>query len=108
MKKKIIIALYIIVYILGVITTPIIKNITKQTLKERIIYNIIIDKEFINLRNEVDLSTKPVRKVYKGEKYQVIGYYEGNVYNWYKVIYDENKVGFIASAKDVDWVIVEY
>lgn len=108
MKKKIIIALYIVVYILGVITTPIIKNITKDVLQDKVIYNIVIDREYINLRSEVDLSTKPVKKVYKGEKFQVIDYYEGNVYNWYKVIYDENKIGFIASAKDVNWVIVEY
>ena len=106
MKKKILIIL--IIYILGFLTPIIFHNVTRDVLQNQVIYNIIIDREFINLRNEIDLSNKPIKKVYKGEKFQVIGYYEGNVYNWYKVIYDENKIGFIASAKDVNWVIVEY
>lgn len=106
MKKKIIIC--IVIYILGFLTPIIFHNVTRDALQEQVMYNIIIDREFINLRSEVNLSTNPIKKVYKGEKFQVIGYYEGNVYNWYKVIYDENKIGFIASAKDVNWVIVEY
>ncbi len=105
MKKKIIIC--IVIYILGIFTPILWKTITKKSIESRVIYDIVIDREFINLRNEVDLSKKPVRKVFKGERYQVIDYYEGNVYNWYKVIYDENKIGFIASSKETSWVIIE-
>ena len=106
MNKKIII-LIITFYILGIITTPIFKLIVKKNEENRIIYSIIIDTEYINLRDEIDLSKEPIRKVYKGERYQVIDYYEGNVYNWYKVIYDEDKIGFIASDKEDSWVVID-
>ena len=66
-----------------------------------------VDNEFINLREDIDLTKDPIRKVYKGEKYQVVEYYEGNSYNWYRVIYDENKTGWLASGKSKSWVIVE-
>lgn len=104
--KKIIIGL-IIGYILGIITMPIYNTFHKKVLSERVIYTITIDNEFINLREDIDLTRDPIRKVYKGEKYQVVEYYEGNSYNWYRVIYDENKTGWLASGKSKSWVIVE-
>ena len=104
--KKIIIGL-IIGYILGIITMPIYNAFHKKVLSERVIYTITIDNEFINLREDIDLTREPIRKVYKGEKYQVVEYYEGNAYNWYRVIYDEDKTGWLASGKKKSWVIVE-
>ena len=104
--KKIIIIL-IIGYILGIITIPVYKLTKKETLKERVLYTIRIDNEFINLREDIDLNREPVRKVYKDERFQVVEYYEGNAYNWYRVIYDDYKTGWIASGKSKSWVIVE-
>ena len=104
MKK--IVLLVIITYILGIITPTIYKSIKKDTLENRVIYTITIDNEFINLREDIDLQKDPIMKVYKGEKYQVVEYYEGNAYNWYKVIYDGYKTGWIASGKSKSWVIV--
>lgn len=104
--RKIIIGL-IIGYILGIITMPIYNVFHKKVLSERVIYTITIDNEFINLREDIDLTRDPIRKVYKGEKYQVVEYYEGNAYNWYRVIYDEDKTGWLASGKSKSWVIVE-
>ena len=108
MKGKNIIILCIVAYILGVITTPIVKNATKNILESQVIYKIKIDREYINLREEVDLTSNVIRQVYKDEVFKVIKYFEGNIYNWYNVIYEDGKTGWVASAKDNAWVIVEY
>lgn len=106
MKNKILIRL--ICYILGVITTitftMLYNNIQKNKLDNKIIYTIKINVEKINLRPEINLNSKIIKEVYKNEKYDVIQYYEGNAYNWYEVIYDNNKIGWIASSKTNSWV----
>lgn len=109
MKKRIvlIIATYIVAYLLGVITIPTLRDKREKTLQDSVIYTITVDTEYINLREEIDLYKDPIKKVYKGEKYQVVEYYEGNSYNWYRVIYDEYKTGWLASGKKESWVIVE-
>ena len=109
MKKKIVLVIvtYIIVYLLGVITIPVLRDKREKTLQDNVIYNVVVDAEYINLREDIDLTTKPIKKVYKGEKFQVVEYYEGNSFNWYKVIYDEYKTGWLASGKEESWVIVE-
>ena len=104
--KKIIICL-IIGYVLGLITMPIYKATRKEVLKERVLYTIRVDNEFINLREDIDLNREPIRKVYKDERFQVVEYYEGNAYNWYRVIYDGDKTGWLASGKTKSWVVVE-
>ena len=104
MKKKVLIILAI--YLLGFLTPIVYKKVTTNVLESKVIYTIRIDREFINLRPEVNLNSDVIRQVYKDETFKVIDYYEGNVYNWYKVIYDDNKVGFIASGKEESWVVV--
>lgn len=103
--KKIIILL-IVAYVLGLITIPIINICKTKELKERIIYEITIDIEYINLRSDINLNDEPIMKVYKGETYQVVEYYEGNAYNWYRIIYEENKTGWLASGKTKPWVTI--
>lgn len=105
MKKKILILL--IIYILGVITPAIYKATIKKVEESQIIYTITINREFINLRPEVNLSSDIIRQVYKGEQFKVIKYYEGNSYNWYNVIYEDGKTGWIADTKENEWIIVE-
>ena len=105
MKKKIIIIL--IVYILGFVTPIIYRNAKKDILENQVIYTITVDREFINMRPEVNLSSDVIRKVYKGEQFKVIKYYEGNSYNWYNVIYDDGQTGWIADTKENDWIIIE-
>ena len=109
MKKRIVlvIATYIIVYLLGVITIPVLRDHKEKTLQDSVIYTITVDTEYINLREKIDLSNDPIKKVYKGEKFEVIEYYEGNSFNWYRVIYDDYKTGWLASGKEESWVIVE-
>lgn len=97
----------VVAYILGLITMPILNAMKKEKLENNIIYTITIDTEFINLRPEIDLGSDIIKKVYKGEQYKVVEYREGNVYNWYKVIYEDNKTGWVASGKEEPWIIVE-
>ena len=99
---------YILVFVLGVAFIPVLHMMQEKNLQERVIYNITIDTEFINLREDISLDNEPIMKVYKGEKYQVVEYYEGNVYNWYRVIYEDYKTGWIASGKKQPWVIIDY
>lgn len=110
MKKKIVLIIvsYLVVYLLGVITIPVFRDKKEKTLQDSVIYTIVIDTEYINLREDIDLSTDPIKKVYKGEKYKVVEYYEGNSFNWYRVIYEDYKTGWVASGKEESWVKIEY
>ena len=107
MKKKLLKVLsYIAVLFLGYILNIVITNVRSENLKNSVIYEVVVEVEKINLRKSVDLDNVPIKEVYKGEKLQVVEYYEGNKYNWYKVIYDENKTGWIASGKEINWVSI--
>jgi len=105
MKKTI--AICVLVYLMGIFTPIAINKAHKTILEHKVIYKIRINREFINLREEIDLKSEVIRQVYKDEEFEVIKYYEGNSYNWYNVIYDDNKTGWIASGKENSWVIVE-
>ena len=102
MKKKIIRAL--VIYALGVLTPIIINRLLADTIENHTIYEIKVVKEKINLRPEIDLNSKIIREVYKDETFKVVKYYEGNTYNWYNVIYEDGKTGWLASGKDNAWV----
>jgi len=106
-KISILIVTYIIVFFIGVIYTNVSHDKEQEKLENKVIYTVTIDAEYINLREEIDLNNKPIKKVYKGEKYQVVEFHEGNTYDWYKVIYEDYKTGWIASGKTTPWVIVE-
>ena len=98
---------YILVFVIGLLFMPILHLIQEKNLEERVIYRITIDTEYINLRNDISLDNEPIMKVYKGEQYDVVEYYEGNSYNWYRIVYDDYKTGWIASGKKQSWVIIE-
>lgn len=105
MKKKIIII--IIIYLLGFFTPIIYTKIRNNNLENKVIYTIIVDTEVINLRPEIDLGSDIIREVYKGEEFKVVSYYEGTNYNWYEVIYEEGKTGWLASGKVQSWVSIK-
>ena len=111
MKKiltKIVITLVIILvsYTVGYKASEIKMNKKAKQLKNSIIYEVEVQVAKINLRKEINLNSDIIKEVYKGEKLQVVEYYEGNKYNWYKVIYNENKTGWIASGKEISWVSI--
>ena len=102
--KKFIIIIFI--YVIGVLTPIAINNAKKEILKTKVIYKVRVDVEKINLRPEIDLSSDIIREVYKDEEFEVIKYYEGNAYNWYQVLYEEGKTGWLASGKENAWVVI--
>lgn len=112
MKKKILIIFiillsYLLVYFIGYKKSEFDANNRAKKLKNSVIYEVEVQVAKINLRKEINLNSDIIKEVYKGEKLQVVEYYEGNRYNWYKVIYDENKTGWIASGKENSWVIIK-
>ena len=112
MKKKILIIFiillsYLLVYFIGYKKSELDANNRAKKLKNSVIYEVEVQVAKINLRKEINLNSDIIKEVYKGEKLQVVEYYEGNRYNWYKVIYDENKTGWIASGKENSWVIIK-
>ena len=105
MKKKIIIC--IAIYILGIMTPIILSNLKKDILHNQVIYKVRINREYINMRAEVNLNSDIIREVYKDEVFEVVKYYEGSIYNWYNIIYEDGKTAWIASSKEDSWVIIE-
>lgn len=108
MKKILInILICILVYILGFVTSNIYINKKNEKYKSEVIYQVRINVEKINLRKDVDLKSSIIKEVYKDEVFDVIKYFEGNSYNWYNIIYEEGKTGWIASGKENSWIKVE-
>lgn len=104
MKKKIIVLL--IVYMIGFFTPIVYTKIQNNKLENQVIYTITVDAEAINLRPEIDLKSDIIRQIFKGEQFRVVKYQEGNNYNWYQVIYEEGKTGWLASGKSQSWVTI--
>jgi uncharacterized protein YgiM (DUF1202 family) len=104
MKKKIIII--ILIYLLGVITIPIINKIKEKKLDSDVMYKVTINQKYINVRPEIDLGSEILTEVLEGETYEVVDYYEGNKYNWYKIRYGKRVTGWIASDKTDSWVTI--
>lgn len=105
MKKMIIFG--IVLYLLGVITPYICGFIKKTSLENRVIYEVTIEAPYINLRPDISLSSDIIMEVYKGEKFKVVEFYSGSAYDWYKIIYDGENTGWIASGKSTSWVSID-
>lgn len=106
--KKIIrtIILVLIIYFAGFYTEKILEHNRVKKLKNSVIYEITVNVEKINLRKNVNLYDEPIKQVYKGERFKVVEYHEGNKYNWYRVIYNDTETGWLASGKENSWVII--
>lgn len=94
-------------FIAGNITTQTLINLRNKELDNSVIYKVRIDVEKINLRKKIGLDTDIIKEVYKDEIFDVVEYYEGNQYNWYKIVYGNHQTGWIASSKVSSWVKVE-
>ncbi len=105
MKKKIVLG--IILYLLGFATPYVTGLIKKASLENRVLYEITIEAPYINLRPDISLSSDIIMEVYKGEKFKVVEFYSGSAYDWYKIIYDGENTGWIASGKSTSWVSID-
>jgi len=105
-KIVMIILLCFISFVGGIISTKISIANKNKKLDNSIIYQVRVDVEKINVREDIDLSSKIYKEVYKGEVLDVVKYYEGNNYNWYQIMWGDHQIGWIASAKTNSWVTV--
>lgn len=68
--------------------------------------SLTILKDFINVREQPSTKTSKVFEVVKGEKYEYIEVFteEMGVYSWYKIVFSDRRVGWIASYDDEPWI----
>lgn len=108
--KKIIVKL-IIGVLVGFAIGIIVKDILQITYYKKIdsmpiIGNMIIIKDFINVREKPTTKSKKVYEVIKGETYDILEVFEeeGSTYTWYLIIYEGKRTGWIASYTKTPWV----
>lgn len=69
-------------------------------------FKVEITQEEINVREEHDLYTNKLAEVKKGNKYNVIDIYlDDPRYVWYKIEYENNRYGWIASGRKNPYVV---
>ena len=85
----------------------------RKKLEEKIDFKndwyVEITNDFINVRSYSKASSKWLGEVYSGEKFPVsdVDYESSNTYYWYKIEYEVNKYGWIASDKN-DAYLIDY
>lgn len=109
MFKKILVTLgYVIVgFAIGII----IENAQqtahyKKVESYEIIGKIKITKDFINVREQPTTKSNKIFEVIKNEEYSYIEMYveEEGLYAWYKIVFSDRRLGWIASYNEVPWV----
>ena len=107
-KKSLVILGYMIVgFAIGIIVKDILQtNHYKKVESYEIKGSIIILKDFINVREQPSTKTSKVFEVVKGEKYDYIEMFteEMGVYSWYKIVFSDRRVGWIASYDEEPWI----
>jgi uncharacterized protein YgiM (DUF1202 family) len=71
------------------------------------LFEVKITTSFINVRTQPTQVAKKVYEVVQNEKYEVVEVFEDGqgIYTWYKIVYQDRRMGWIASHKDEPWVI---
>lgn len=78
----------------------------KKVDKLDIIGKIVINEKYINIREKPSLKASKVGIANKGETYELLEVYEeeyGN-YLWYKVKFNDRRIGWVASDKETEWI----
>lgn len=107
--KKIIIILIIGIAI-GVVFKDILQTIYyKKVESYEVIGKLVITKDFINVRTQPTTTAEKVFQVIKDEKYDYVEMFKEDlgVYTWYKIIFSDRRVGWIASYNEESWVEVK-
>jgi len=78
----------------------------KKVESYNVVSRITILKDFINVREQPTTKSAKVFEVIKNEQYDVIEMYveEDALYAWYKIIFSDRRLGWIASYNEVPWV----
>jgi len=70
-----------------------------------VLFEVKIVNDYINVRTQPTTTANKIYEVIKGEKYKVIEIFdEDENYMWYKIIFSDRRVGWIASSIKSPWV----
>lgn len=70
------------------------------------LFNVVVTTDFINVRTQPTTISKKLFQIIKTEKYQVIDTFKDDpMYMWYKIVFSDRRIGWIASSKENPWVI---
>lgn len=70
------------------------------------LFNVVVTTDFINVRTQPTTLSKKLFQIIKTEKHQVIDTFEDDpMYMWYKIVFSDRRLGWIASSKENPWVI---
>lgn len=80
----------------------------KKVESYEIIAKIIITEDFINVREQPTTKAAKIFEVIKTEQYNVVGTFkeENGGYTWYKIIFSDRRIGWVASYDEKPWVEV--
>lgn len=76
----------------------------KKIEKQNVLYDVVVTRQFINVRTQPTVKAKKVYEVVKNESYGVIETFSDGTYNWYKIIYLNRRVGWIANSVEDEWL----
>lgn len=105
-KKKLILTLIVGIAI-GIIVKDILQTIYYKKVEGfPIINEIVILNDYVNVRSMPTTRAKKIYEANKGEKYQVVEIFEEeiSIYTWYKIMFSDRRVGWIASLNENPWV----
>ena len=70
-----------------------------------VLFEVRIVNDYINVRTQPTTAANKVYEAIKGEKYKVIEIFdEDEKYIWYKIIFSDRRIGWIASSIESPWV----
>jgi uncharacterized protein YgiM (DUF1202 family) len=108
MKKIMILLCVLFIGIsIGIIVKDILQtNHYKKVESYEVIGKIKITTNFINVREQPSTKTSKIFEVVKGEKYDYIEMFteERGVYSWYKIVFSDRRVGWVASYGEEPWI----
>lgn len=71
-----------------------------------VLFEIKINTTYINVRTKPTPAANKIHEVLLDEYYSVIDYFdEDSRYVWYKIVYHDRRVGWVASHREIPWVI---
>lgn len=108
--KKLLIAISLV--IIGIAIGIIFRQITltyhyKKVDSYKTIGKVVIINNLINVREKPTTKSKKLFEALKNEEYEVVELFEEEtgIYNWYKIVFSERRIGWIASLKETPWII---
>lgn len=92
---------------IGIIIFQIIQIIRIQKIESQdVLFKVQVVSSYINVRSQPTSNANKIYEVNHDEQYDVISYFDEDAnYIWYKIIFSDRKIGWIASERDNPWVI---